>query len=86
MSIVIPPPPDFGTHDEEVPEFNSGTPSRTWYHYLLIVASLVFAAVSVGFIGTIFWNSLPEWGASRRHAPRRQRLAVADSGPSADWR
>ena len=62
MSIVIPPPPDFRTHDEEVPEFNSGTPSRTWYHYLLILASLVFAAVSVGFIGTILWNSLPEWG------------------------
>src|SRR5580692_11936962 len=62
MSIVIPPPPDFGTHDEEVPEFNSGTPSRTWYHYLLILASLVFAAVSIGFFGTILWNSLPEWG------------------------
>jgi phosphate transport system permease protein len=44
-----------------VPEFNSGTPSRTWYHYLLIAASLAFAGVSVGFIGTIFWNSLPEF-------------------------
>jgi phosphate transport system permease protein len=44
-----------------VPEFNSGTPSRTWYHYVLIVASLAFAAVSVGFIGTIVWNSLPEF-------------------------
>jgi phosphate transport system permease protein len=62
VSIVIPPPPDFTTHEEEVPEFNSGTPSRTWYHYLLIFASLVFAAVSIGFIGTILWNSLPEWG------------------------
>ena len=61
MSIVIPPPPDFHNHEEEVPEFNSGTPSRTWYHYLLIVASLVFAAVSVGFIGTIVWNSLPDF-------------------------
>ncbi len=61
MSIVIPPPPNFNTPDEEVPEFNSGTPSRTWYHYLLILASLLFAAVSIGFIGTIVWNSLPEF-------------------------
>lgn len=59
MSIII--PPDFGTHEEAVPEFNSGTPSRTWYHYLLVAASVVFAAVSVGFVGTIIWNSLPEW-------------------------
>jgi phosphate transport system permease protein len=61
VSIVTPPPPDFTTHDEEVPEFNSGTPSRSWYHYLLIVASIVFAAVSIGFIGTIVWNSLPDF-------------------------
>src|SRR5580704_16649903 len=61
MSIVIPPPPDFGTHDEEVPEFNSGTPSRTWYHYLLILAAVLFGAVSIGFVGTIVWNSLPEF-------------------------
>jgi phosphate transport system permease protein len=59
VSIII--PPDFGTHEEVVPEFNSGTPSRSWYHYLLIAASVVFAAVSVGFVGTILWNSLPEW-------------------------
>jgi phosphate transport system permease protein len=44
-----------------VPEFNSGTPSRTWYHYVLILSSIVFAAVSVGFIGTIVWNSLPDF-------------------------
>jgi phosphate transport system permease protein len=44
-----------------VPEFNSGAPSRSWYHYLLILASIVFAAVSVGFIGTIVWNSLPDF-------------------------
>jgi len=48
-------------HDEEVPEFNSGTPSRSWYLYLLIFASIVFAAVSIGFIGTIVWNSLPDF-------------------------
>jgi len=61
VSIVIPPPPDLTPHEEGVPEFNSGTPSRTWYHYLLIFASLVFAAVSVGFVGTIVWNSAPEF-------------------------
>jgi phosphate transport system permease protein len=61
VSIVIPPPPDFTTHDEGVAEFNSATPSRSWYHYLLILASIVFAAVSVGFIGTILWNALPEF-------------------------
>lgn len=61
MSIVTPPPPDFTSHEEGVPEFNSGTPSRTWYHYVLILSSIVFAAVSVGFIGTIVWNSLPDF-------------------------
>jgi phosphate transport system permease protein len=61
VSIVIPPPPDFSSHEEEVPEFNPGASSRTWYQYLLILAALVFAAVSVGFVGTIIWNSAPEW-------------------------
>ena len=61
MSIVIPPPPDFNTHEGEVPEFHSGTPSRGWYHYLLIVAALLFAAVSIGFVGTILWSALPEF-------------------------
>jgi phosphate transport system permease protein len=60
VSIIL--PPDLGPHEEVVPEFSSGTPSRTWYHYLLILAALVFAAVSIGFVGTIFWSSLPEWG------------------------
>ena len=59
VSDVI--PLDLSKHDEVVAEFNSATPSRTWYHSLLIAASLVFAAVSVGFVGTILWNSLPEW-------------------------
>ena len=61
MSIVIPPPPDFTTHDEEPAEFNSAGSSRSWYHYLLILASIVFAAVSVGFVGTILWNAMPEF-------------------------
>lgn len=52
---------EFEDRDQVVPEFNSGTPARTWYHYLLIVAALLFAAVSVGFVGTIVWNSAPEW-------------------------
>ncbi|MGP8009632.1 MAG: phosphate ABC transporter permease subunit PstC [Acidimicrobiales bacterium] len=56
MSIVTPPPPD-----GEMAEFNSAISSRSWYQYLLIFASLVFAAVSVGFVGTIVWNSAPEW-------------------------
>jgi len=59
VSDVI--PLDLRRHDDVVAEFNSATPSRTWYHYLLIAASIVFAAVSVGFVGTILWNSLPEW-------------------------
>ncbi len=42
-------------------EFNSAIPSRTWYHYVLILASIVFAAVSVGFIGTILWSALPDF-------------------------
>jgi phosphate transport system permease protein len=47
--------------DQGVSEFNSGTPARSWYHYLLILACIIFAAVSVGFVGTILWNSLPTW-------------------------
>jgi phosphate transport system permease protein len=34
---------------------------RTWYHYLLIVAALIFTAVSVTFVGSIFWSSWPDW-------------------------
>ena len=59
MAFVV--PADLGPHDDGVPEYHSGTPSRTWYHYVLIASSLVFAAVSVGFVGTILWNSLPEF-------------------------
>ena len=61
MSIVIPPPPDFTTHDEALAEFNSASSSRSWYHYLLVLASIVFAAVSVGFVGTILSNAMPEF-------------------------
>jgi phosphate transport system permease protein len=48
-------------YDEMVEEPVSSTISRTWYRYLLIAAALLFTAVSLGFIGTIFWSSWPEW-------------------------
>ncbi len=49
-------------YDEAVAEPVSATaPRRTWYNYLLIGAALVFTAVSVGFVGSIFWSSWPEW-------------------------
>ena len=35
--------------------------SRSWYQYVLIAAALIFAAISVGFVGTILWTSLPIW-------------------------
>jgi phosphate transport system permease protein len=35
--------------------------TRSWYHYVLIGAALVFGAVSIGFVGTILWSSLPIW-------------------------
>jgi phosphate transport system permease protein len=66
VSIVIPPPPDFTEHGEEAAEFNSAASSRTWYHYLLILASIGFAVVSVGFVGTILWNAMPEFAHHTR--------------------
>ena len=46
---------------EAVAEYNSATAERSWYHYVLLAAAILFAAVSVGFVGTIFWSSLPTW-------------------------
>ncbi|MGB7103252.1 MAG: phosphate ABC transporter permease subunit PstC, partial [Acidimicrobiales bacterium] len=43
--------------DDNIP----ATTSRTWYHYLLLIAALLFTAVSIGFVGTIFWSSYPTW-------------------------
>ena len=37
------------------------TTPRSWYHWLLLTAAILFAAVSVGFVGTIFWSSFPTW-------------------------
>jgi phosphate transport system permease protein len=54
-------PIDLHPDDEVVAEFNSATTVRTWYHYVLLIGAALFAAVSVGFVGTIFWSSLPVW-------------------------
>ncbi len=64
--------------DQGVSEFNSGTPARSWYHYLLILACIIFAAVSVGFVGTILWNSLPTWEHHAGTLLGRHRLAGAE--------
>ena len=47
--------------DHVAGEFDTPATSRTWYHYVLIAGAVIFAAVSVGFVGTIFWSSLPTW-------------------------
>jgi phosphate transport system permease protein len=48
--------------DEEVVAENTpATTPRSWYANVLLVAAALFAAVSVGFVGTIFWSSLPTW-------------------------
>ena len=52
---------DLEIHGKVVEEFGSSTTSRTWYHYLLLAACVLFAAVSVGFVGSIFQKSLPTW-------------------------
>jgi phosphate transport system permease protein len=48
--------------DEEVVAENTpaATP-RSWYSTILVAAALLFAAVSVGFVGTIFWSSFSTW-------------------------
>jgi phosphate transport system permease protein len=49
-------------YDEMVEEPVSSTISRrSWYHYVLIAAALLFTAISLGFVGTIFWSSWPDW-------------------------
>jgi phosphate transport system permease protein len=39
----------------------SAATSRSWYTYLLTGGALIFTAVSVSFVGSIFWSSWPEW-------------------------
>ncbi|HEY5104634.1 MAG TPA: phosphate ABC transporter permease subunit PstC [Acidimicrobiales bacterium] len=54
-------PTDLRKHEEVVAEFGSATTSRTWYFYVLLAAAVLFLLVSIGFVGTIFWSSLPTW-------------------------
>ncbi|HEY1825204.1 MAG TPA: phosphate ABC transporter permease subunit PstC [Acidimicrobiales bacterium] len=49
-------------YEEVVAEPVSATTfGRSWYHYLLLGAALVFTAVSVTFVGSIAWSSWPDW-------------------------
>jgi phosphate transport system permease protein len=52
---------DLHEHADEVAELNSATSSRTWYHYTLIVAGLIFVAISVSFVLFIFGSSFSTW-------------------------
>jgi phosphate transport system permease protein len=54
-------PPDLRQHEQVVGGLNNPTTRRWWYHYLLLAGAVVFAGVSLGFVGTIFWSSLPTW-------------------------
>jgi phosphate transport system permease protein len=54
-------PTDLHVRDEAVTEINSVTADRTWYHYVLLGGAVLFGIISLGFVGTIFWSSLPTW-------------------------
>jgi phosphate transport system permease protein len=54
-------PTDLHVRDEAVAEINSAAADRTWYHFLLLGGAVLFGAISLGFVGTIFWSSLPTW-------------------------
>jgi phosphate transport system permease protein len=47
--------------EEVVAEDTPTTTPHSWYSNVLLIAALLFAAVSVGFVGSIFWSSLPTW-------------------------
>lgn len=53
--------PEMQQHDAGVAERVAATPARGWYHYVLVSASALFALVSVAFVGSIVWTSLPIW-------------------------
>lgn len=57
MSALIPDP---FQREGEVAEI-SATSSRSWYGYLLIAASALFAVVSLAFVGSIVAGSFTEW-------------------------
>jgi phosphate transport system permease protein len=61
LSVSQIPTPDLLEYEEMVAGNKPATTSRSWYHNLLLAAAILFAAVSVGFVGTIFWSSWPTW-------------------------
>lgn len=58
MSDLI---PDLLYKDEVAAEEYSAATSRSWYSYLLIAASVVFAVVSMTFVGSIISGSFSTW-------------------------
>ncbi len=48
--------------DDDLTENISAGPSRGWYHWLIVIASSLFAVVSIGFVGSILAYSFPAWG------------------------
>jgi len=52
---------DLAIRGEVEEEFGSSSTSRTWYHYVLLGACVLFAAASVGFVGSILQKSLYTW-------------------------
>lgn len=61
MSLDQIPNPGLLEYEEVVAGNKPVTTVRSWYHWLLLAAAILFAAVSVGFVGTIFWSSFPIW-------------------------
>ena len=52
---------EIASQREELAEINSASSSRGWYQWLLIGVSILFAVVSVSFVGSIIIYSLPAW-------------------------
>jgi phosphate transport system permease protein len=55
-------PPEITPKHEELAEITSASSSRGWYQWLLIGVSVLFAVVSVAFVGSIIIYSVPAWG------------------------
>lgn len=53
--------PDLLDGEKVVAEEFSATTSRSWYRYMLLTASFVFAGVSVTFVGSIVAGSFSTW-------------------------
>ncbi len=58
MSDLLSSPLD---REQVAVEESSAATSRSWYAYLLVAASVVFAAVSVAFVGSIVAGSFSTW-------------------------